>query len=115
APRLPVGHEGDALDLPVGREQFPDVLLGDGEREIPKKHLHGRSLLGHCQQWQPQDCEAKRLPRPYASATRCLDAARSLDSTSAMQAGSLPSEIQLLRAEPKRAHSTGFSGKMSSH
>src|SRR5262245_32511609 len=33
APRLPVSNQVDAIDHTVGREQFPDVLLCDGERE----------------------------------------------------------------------------------
>jgi hypothetical protein len=59
APRSPVGHEVDAIDHTVGREQCTHVLLGDGEREMPKKNVHWRSLLGHCHPWQPQDCEEK--------------------------------------------------------
>jgi hypothetical protein len=43
-----LGHpiKSNTINHPVGREQFTHVLLGDGEREIPKINLHRRSLLG---------------------------------------------------------------------
>jgi hypothetical protein len=72
APRLSVSNEGDAIDHTVGREQFTHILLCDGEREIPKKNVHWRSLLGHCHQWQPQDYEEKTALEAIRISTEVL-------------------------------------------